>query len=96
MFDFPVATSQERKSASRFRTALLQLGFEMTQFSVYMRFCGSLGHAVSLCDQLKKQLPDNGNVQILKLTNKQYERALVYHGRQLQSRKKSPDHFALF
>lgn len=96
MFDFPVVTSNERKAASRFRNALLRLGFEMTQFSVYMRFCGSLGQAVALCGRLKKQLPANGNVQILKLTNKQYERALVYHGRQLQGRKKSPDHFALF
>jgi hypothetical protein len=41
MFDLPVVLKQERQDATRFRLTLLDLGFEMTQFSVYMRFCTS-------------------------------------------------------
>ena len=34
LFDLPVLTSAERKRATRFRNDLLDLGFEMVQFSV--------------------------------------------------------------
>ncbi len=37
MFDLPVMTDSERKKASRFQNDLLDEGFEMAQFSVYMR-----------------------------------------------------------
>ena len=39
LFDLPVLTKKERKAATRFRNFLLDQGFEMSQFSVYMRFC---------------------------------------------------------
>ncbi|WP_274427686.1 CRISPR-associated endonuclease Cas2 [Alicycliphilus denitrificans] len=41
MFDLPVVEKSERRAATGFRNALLDLGFEMSQFSVYMRFCTS-------------------------------------------------------
>ena len=43
MFDLPVMSPAERKAATDFRLALLDLGFDMNQFSVYMRFCTSQG-----------------------------------------------------
>ena len=39
LFDLPVLTKKERKAATKFRKFLLDQGFEMSQFSVYMRFC---------------------------------------------------------
>ncbi len=39
MFDLPVTEKEQRKEATYFRNRLLDLGFEMIQFSVYMRFC---------------------------------------------------------
>lgn len=41
MFDLPVVEKAERRAATEFRNSLLDLGFEMSQFSVYMRFCTS-------------------------------------------------------
>ena len=41
MFDLPVIEKTERKAATAFRIALLDMGFSMSQFSVYMRFCTS-------------------------------------------------------
>ena len=41
LFDLPTNTKKERKAASDFRNALLDLGFQMAQFSVYQRFCAS-------------------------------------------------------
>ena len=39
LFDLPVGTKKERKAATKFRKFLLDQGFEMSQYSVYMRFC---------------------------------------------------------
>jgi len=41
MFDLPVGTKAERKAATQFRKFLLDEGFEMAQFSVYLRFAVS-------------------------------------------------------
>ena len=38
-FDLPTETRTERKVAARFRKNLLDDGFAMFQFSIYMRFC---------------------------------------------------------
>lgn len=37
MFDLPVMTKAQRKAASGFRNWLLDKGWEMSQFSVYLR-----------------------------------------------------------
>ena len=37
MFDLPVVEKAERKAATDFRNALLDMGFEMSQFSVYLK-----------------------------------------------------------
>ena len=39
MFDLPVGTDKERKKATKFRNFLLDEGFSMSQFSVYLKFC---------------------------------------------------------
>ena len=40
-FDLPTETKKDRHNASKFRTNLLKDGFNMMQFSVYMRHCAS-------------------------------------------------------
>ena len=49
MFDLPVVEKAERKAATEFRNALLDMGFEMSQFSVYMRFCTSPAQVDTYC-----------------------------------------------
>ena len=41
MFDLPVETSEDRKAYRHFRKALLNEGFLMIQYSVYVRVCVS-------------------------------------------------------
>ena len=96
MFDLPVVTKAERKAASGFRNALLDIGFEMSQFSVYMRFCTSQTQVDTLCRVVEKSLPNGGKVNILQFTDKQYERAITFHGRSQQPPHKAPDQFDLF
>lgn len=96
MFDLPVVEKAERKAATAFRNALLDLGFEMAQFSVYMRFCTSQAQIETYCKRVEETLPTGGRVNILTFTDKQYERIVSYIGKAKQATKKSPDQFDLF
>ncbi|MCW8922002.1 MAG: CRISPR-associated endonuclease Cas2 [Gammaproteobacteria bacterium] len=96
MFDLPVVKKDERKAATSFRNTLLDMGFEMVQFSVYMRFCASLGQMETYCKRVESALPYGGKVNILHFTDKQYERIISYVGKDKQPDKKSPDQFDLF
>jgi len=96
MFDLPVVEKVERKAAMNFRNTLLDMGFEMAQFSVYMRFCTSQAQIDTYCRHVEEALPDGGKVNILIFTDKQYERIISYHGKTKKHSKKSPDQFDLF
>lgn len=96
MFDLPVVLKRERQEATRFRLTLLDLGFEMAQFSVYMRFCTSQAQVDALSRKVEAALPPGGKVNILTFTDKQYERILTFHGGQRQPAQKPPDQFDLF
>lgn len=96
MFDLPVVEKAERKAATDFRNALLDLGFEMSQFSVYMRFCTSQSQIDTYCTQVERSLPVGGKVNILQFTDKQYERIITFQGKAKQPALKSPDQFSLF
>jgi CRISPR-associated protein Cas2 len=96
MFDLPVVQDDERKAATKFRNALLDLGFEMAQFSVYMRFCTGPEHSEALVNNVRSALPEGGKVNVLFFTDKQYERILTFHGKSKQAQKKNPGQFDLF
>ena len=96
MFDLPVVEKNERKAAMNFRNTLLDLGFEMAQFSVYLRFCTSQAQADVLAKRIEYALPENGKVNILFFTDKQYERVITFHGKSKQPPVKAPEQFDLF
>jgi CRISPR-associated protein Cas2 len=96
MFDVPVATKSERKAATDFRNALLDIGFEMVQYSVYVRFCTSLGRVQVMTKTVQGALPSAGKVKLLLFTDKQYERSLSYSGKVRQTEPKPPEQFQLF
>ena len=96
MFVLPVVEKNERKAATNFRNTLLDLGFEMAQFSVYLRFCTSQAQADVLAKRIEYALPENGKVNILFFTDKQYERVITFHGKSKQPPVKAPEQFDLF
>lgn len=96
MFDLPVVQKSERKAATEFRNHLLDMGFEMSQYSVYMRFCTSQKKIETYTKNIEKNLPKGGKIHILQFTDKQYERIITYVGSTKQASKKSPDQYDLF
>ncbi|MBC3860873.1 CRISPR-associated endonuclease Cas2 [Undibacterium jejuense] len=96
MFDLPVIEKAERLAATQFQNALLDMGFEMAQFSVYMRFCSSQTQVDTYCKYVERSLPGGGKVNILQFTDKQYERIITFRGKVNQGLPKLPDQFNLF
>jgi len=96
MFDLPVIKEIERKRASRFRYDLLDRGFQMSQFSIYMRHCASPELAEAEIIAVKRCLPPKGRVHILSITDKQYERMVTFSGLAAEPKRKKPEQFELF
>ena len=78
MFDLPVMTDEQRKKATRFRNDLLDEGFEMSQFSVYMRFYGSREKADAATKRILGRVPSLGKVAMIQFTDKQFENIVSY------------------
>ena len=72
MFDLPTDTPEERREAARFRNFLLDIGFEMSQYSVYIRFVGPRERCVKFTNTLKANNPKTGSVNILFFTDTQF------------------------
>jgi CRISPR-associated protein Cas2 len=95
MFDLPVVDPLERKAAVKFRNLLLDQGFHMAQFSVYYRLVSGRDTARTLERKIADGVPSEGAVNILTITDKQYENIKSFRGRRVQTPKK-PDQLNLF
>lgn len=96
MFDLPVGTRKERKAATAFRNFLLDQGFEMSQYSVYMRFCSGKEQAETYVRRIESALPRSGKVHVFMMTDKQYENSRTFRGRKREHGPENPEQLALF
>ena len=81
MFDIPVRTRKEMRKAMRFRNVLLDEGFVMKQFSVYIKPVKSLSAGQTVTKRLSRFIPDNSSVSFLYITDKQYLMTENYLGK---------------
>lgn len=96
MFDLPSVTPEERKEYVIFRKMLLGEGFTMMQYSVYVRFFGSEEAAKPIRKIIKKNLPPDGHVRLLAVTDKQFSMIEVFHGKTRVSTEEKPEQLVLF
>ena len=80
-FDLPTETKTDRKRATGFRKALIDDGFTMFQFSIYIRHCASAANAEVHINRIKSFLPQVGKVGILCITDKQFGDLHLYFGK---------------
>jgi CRISPR-associated protein Cas2 len=80
-FDLPTETAKDRKAYTRFRKELMQDGFTMFQFSIYVRNCPSKENKTVHVKRIKKILPEKGHVGILSVTDKQFGNMEIFFGR---------------
>ena len=88
-FDLPVTTKPERKRATQFRKFLLQDGYVMLQFSVYGRICNGLDGTEKHLNRLTAELPSDGNVRAMQITDQQYSRIQLLVGKKRASEGKN-------
>lgn len=83
-FDLPVGSPEQRKAATDFRKFLLDDGFQMMQFSIYIRPCVSYARQETHIRRVKQSVPEEGSVRILFITRAQWERSWVISGKPAQ------------
>lgn len=96
LFDLPTETKEEKKNHSQFRKSLLKEGFNMFQFSIYSRPCGSREVADKFIAKVKKLLPEKGHVGILSITDKQFGSMEIFYGFEKKKPPKMPEQLSMF
>ena len=83
-FDLPTDTPIDRKRATEFRKHLLEDGFTMFQYSVYIRHCASRENAKVHTQRIEHLVPPEGKVSIITFTDKQFANMQVFFGQKRQ------------
>lgn len=71
-FDLPTETAKDRKNYSQFRKFLIKEGFIMMQESVYAKLVLNNSITNSIKDKISKNKTQKGIVQMLIITEKQF------------------------
>ncbi|MDR3191022.1 MAG: CRISPR-associated endonuclease Cas2 [Lactobacillaceae bacterium] len=88
-FDLPTLTAQDRRNYRQFRKALINEGFLMIQESVYVRVAVSRQSAEFIERRIEQIAPDDGLVQSLIVTEKQYTGMKFLTGKMIQDVRNS-------
>lgn len=96
MFDLPTDTKKLRKAYTAFRKEILKDGFIQMQYSVYVRHCASDKNASVHFQRVKTGLPEKGEVRIITITDKQFERMHVFTGKLRKPTEKAPRQLEFF
>jgi len=96
LFDLPVDTKKARREYTRFRKRLLKDGFLMLQFSVYGRHCPSEENANVHAQRVEAAIPPDGEVRVLSITDKQFERMRVFWGKRRKPPENAPKQLEFF
>lgn len=79
-FDLPVKTKKDRKIYTKFRSLLIKRGFFMIQYSIYTKILANRDSSESEKQFIKKIVPENGNIRIMIVTEKQYAKMEIIIG----------------
>ena len=97
-FDLPVVEKEQRKIATDFRKFLLDDGYHMLQYSVYARSMVSAARLETHTRRLRAKIPDEGSVRAIYITEAQWQRSIIIHGKPAQEHppEEVPDQMLLW
>ncbi len=81
LFDLPTETKRDKMNYIKFRKGIMQDGFDMFQFSIYVRHCMSRENSDVHIKRVRSILPPKGKVGILRITDKQFGQMEIYYGK---------------
>lgn len=73
-FDLPTDSPRARKSYRTFRKFLVNEGFIMMQYSVYIRLVMNNSAAEMVVAKVRRNAPSDGDIMVLKITERQFVR----------------------
>ena len=79
-FDLPVTTSENRRAYTHFRKFLLKNGFLMLKESVYCKLALNSTAVNAIVENIHKNKPEEGLIQLLTVTEKQYAKMDIIIG----------------
>lgn len=95
-FDLPVVSDNDKREYNKFRNFLLDDGFIMIQFSVYVRICRNQDDLNKHINRVKSNLPPNGNIRILQITDSQYQKMQLLRGKKVNEEKIGTNSLIIF
>ncbi len=96
LFDLPTDTPDARREYTKFRTKLLECGFDMLQYSVYGRYCSGEEKARVHRQRIKSFLPPDGEVRIMSVTDVQFGKMQIFRGKLRQTPESGPEQIQMF
>ena len=79
-FDLPVIREENKRAYRKFRKFLLKNGFLMLQESVYCKLALNSTAVRTIVDNVHKNKPEEGLIQLLSVTEKQYAKMDIIIG----------------
>lgn len=73
-FDLPTESRENRRDYAAFRKFLIKSGFMMVQESVYCKLALNQTVVSAITENIRKNRPPKGVVQLLTITEKQYSK----------------------
>lgn len=73
-FDLPTETTEDKKNYRKFRKFLIKGGFLMLQESVYAKLALNYTQVEQIINEIKKEKPSKGSIQVLSVTEKQFSK----------------------
>lgn len=80
-FDLPVETAIQRHAYMVFHRFLIKAGFIMQQKSVYSKLALNMTAAMAIMSSVRGNKPEEGLIQMLTITEKQYVRMELVLGK---------------
>jgi CRISPR-associated protein Cas2 len=96
MFDLPVDKPQLRHEYAKFRNKLRRQGFTMLQYSVYVHYAASEETEQTLRRNVEDALPSHGQIRVISVTDRQFEKMEVYVGKKRKPAEDPPLQLAFF
>lgn len=87
-YDLPVVSKTDRRRYAKFHKFLLRDGYDMIQFSIYGRICNGQDAVEKHVTRLMANLPPDGSVRCMQVTEKQYADIKVLVGRKREKEDK--------
>jgi CRISPR-associated protein Cas2 len=95
-YDLPTETKLQRKKAALFRKRILKNGFNMFQFSMYIRHCPSRENSEVHLRRVRSILPEEGHVGIMVVTDRQFGQMELYFSRDVKEKPEANHQLEMF